>query len=459
MAESKSTKIAFVTTCKGRLEHLKQTLPRNLADNAAFKDAVFVVLDYDSPDDLQPYLTHTHASDIASGRLVVYRYQNGGKPFAMAHSKNMAARCGMLEGADILVTLDADNFTGPNFAQFVADAFKEPGVLPGIFLCPNYLHIKSLPHGVNRPVRGYAGRLSVWASTFLKVGGYDEIYNTWRGEDIDMNFRLQRMGYSMRYIPNQYLNAIPHSGDVRFKEWPHARQYEGKWEMENIRARTQTVVNYGKIGCGMVSRNGLPPIELKPLPTRIFGVGLQKTATTSLHHALQILGFDSFHWGEGEAPLIWYEMASLNRSPTLEKYYALSDNPIPLLYEKLDKAYPGSKFILTIRDEVDWLGSVKRLWDYRHNPTRALWDVYPFSNTIHTALYGTKDFDALAMLRRYRQHNREIPYYFRDRPHDLLILNMDSGEQWKSLCDFLDVPIPAGAYPRRNARRKWHVET
>src|SRR5271154_6677380 len=217
MLSSDSTlpRIAFVTTCKGRCQPLRQTLPKNIADNASYENAVFVVLDYGDPDGLAQYIRTEHAKDLASGRLVYYSYKTTA-PFHVAHAKNMAARCGILEGSDITVTVDSDNFSGPNFAQFVADKFREPGLFPGIFLCPNYQLIKSLPHGELRPARGYAGRLAIWSKTFTKVGGYDEIYATWQGEDIDMNFRLQRMGYQMRYIDNRYLHAINHNAAIRF---------------------------------------------------------------------------------------------------------------------------------------------------------------------------------------------------------------------------------------------------
>jgi hypothetical protein len=442
-------RIALCTTCRGRSQHIKLTLAKNIADNAHYPNAVFVLLDYDSQDDILSYVHQAHAKDLATGRLVLYSYKNGGGPFLMAHAKNMAMRCGMLEGADILVTLDADNFTGEGFCEFIAQKFAEPGVVPGIFLCPDYLLIKSLPHGASRPARGYAGRLALWARSFLAVGGYDEIYNTWRGEDIDMNFRLQRMGYAMRYIDNKYLNAINHSSEVRFKEYPHAQQYENKAEVDVIRARTETVVNAGKWGLGKVHRNfRAHAVRLDPLPTRVFGIGLHKTGTTSLNAAFKILGMDSFHWGAGEAPMIWHEMAALGRSKTLEQWYALSDLPIPLLYQKLDKTYPGSKFILTVRDEAAWLQSVQRLWSHEYNPTRWVWDVYPFSNQIHTELYGRKDFDAAVFLARYRRHNAEVRAYFKDRPGDLLIMDMSDG--WASLCEFLGKPVPDEPYPYKN---------
>jgi hypothetical protein len=430
------------------LDHLKKTLPHNLADS--YPNSVCVVLDYDSQDDLASYLAMFHGNDIDSGRLVVYTYHNGRAPFHISHAKNMAARCGILEGADILVTMDADNSGGPGFSQYIADAFREPGVRPGIFMCPNYQLIKSLPHGALRPARGYAGRLAIWAGAFVKMGGYNEAFATWGREDICLNFRLQRSGYSMRYIPNEYLNAINHNAAVRFKEYPEAQAlYENGDQVQILKDRTETVVNFGKFGMGTVYRNFDPtPIELSALPTRVFGIGLHKTATTSLHKALQILGLDSLHWGTGEAPQIWYEMNALGRSNTLEQFYALSDLPIPLLYKQLDIAYPNSKFILTVRDEVDWLTSVKKLWDRRHNPTRHLWDIYPISNQLHAALYGTKDFDALVFLERYRRHNTEVREYFKGRS-DLLVMDMDK-PGWSKLCAFLDKPVPTVPYPVAN---------
>jgi N-terminal domain of galactosyltransferase len=248
---SKNPRIAMVTTCKGRLTHLRETLPRNIESNRAYPDCVFIVLAY-GDDEVVEYLKTAHAGDIASGRLVVYSTQ--ADRFRVAHAKNMAARCGLLEGADILVTLDSDNYTGANFAQFVADKLREPGIVPGVFLVPDHLHIQSLPYGPSRPARGFAGRLAIWSRDFIKAGGYDEMYDTWRGEDIDMNFRLERMGYTRRFIDNGYLEAIPHNAQVRFKEYPHARQFENKEEVKVIRARTETVVNGGKIGCGVVRK-------------------------------------------------------------------------------------------------------------------------------------------------------------------------------------------------------------
>jgi hypothetical protein len=463
-------RVVFCTTCKGRLEHLKVTLPQNLKDNQAYANAKFVVLDYSCQDNTFEYVKRAFSYSLKNKYLSVYRF-GGAQQFNVAHAKNMAARLGIMEGADIIVTLDADNFTGPNLAQFIADRFTE--AKEHILLCPDFQLIHSLPWNENRPLRGYAGRLAIRAQDFIKLGGYDERFSVWGSEDMDLLFRAERLKYTARFIDNVYLKTIPHNQEIRFREYPEAKQNESKKHLRKLRMRNETVVNFGEFGMGLVSKNfDAREIQIGPVPTRIFGIGLQKTATNSLNEAFKILGFDSLHWGTGEAPLIWQEMNALGRSGTLEQFYALSDLPIPLLYKKLDIAYPGSKFILTIRDEADWIKSVKKLWDPRYNPTRHLWDVYPISHRLHKALYGRVDFDAETFLNRYRAHNAEVQEYFKDRPGDLLVMNMsvrkhffretptssvfeDFGtDGWRELCGFLDCSMPNIPYPHAYATQR-----
>lgn len=440
--------IVFCTTCKGRAPHVKLTLPRNLADNRDHEDCKFVLLDYNSPDDLAAYLKLNHWPDIVSGRLAVYSMlpgPDGPIPFRMAHAKNLAHRCGLLEGADILVNLDADNYTGPGFAAYVAAQMAERGT---------YLWSR-MQKGVL--ARGISGRIAVTAHAFLKLGGYNEKYDTWSPDDKDFNARLQRFGYAGREIDERFLEAIPHNDKIRFREYQHAQTDQGE-DFFDLSDDDTTIANFGKFGCATVYRNFdfASPIELAPLPTRVFGIGLHKTATTSLHEALTILGYDSAHWLDAHwAKAIYQEMVAMGRSPTLERHYALSDLPIGILYRELDRAYPGSKFILTVRDEAQWLDSVRRHWDPDINPFRRQWNSDPFSHALHKIVYGQKGFDADVMLERYRRHNAEVREYFAGRSDDLLVTRAADG--WEKICRFLGKPVPSMPYPWRNGRSKAEV--
>jgi hypothetical protein len=430
--------IAFCTTCKGRVQHIEQTLPVNLKDNEQ-NFARFILLDYGSPDNLQTYLVTNHREEIEAGRLIVYSFQEPG-PFRMAHAKNMAHRLAMLEGADVLVNLDADNFTGPDFGSYIARHFDARDDI--------FMWAKMVKHGPDRLARGISGRIAVTAHAFMKAGGYDEQYNTWSPDDKDFNARLRRLGYKGQEIDRRYLHAVLHTDKMRFKEYREAETaYE---QFETVNDSEATVVNYGNIGTGTVFRNyGTDPVVIDRLPTRIFGIGMHKTATTSLHTALKILGLDSGHWKSAHwAKAIWEEMTTWGRSWTLEQNYALCDLPITILYKELDRAYPGSKFILTTRDERRWIDSVRKHWSHDHNKFRADWSHDPFTHKVHKLLYGQKGFEPELFLARYRRHNDEVRQYFKGRPDDLLVMEMDKGAGWPALCGFLKQPAPAVPYPR-----------
>jgi hypothetical protein len=434
--------IAFCTTCKNRAQHLKITLPQNLADNPRSQ---FIVLDYNSKDDLLRYLSDEHGYDIDSGRLTVYSNQT--EPvFRMAHAKNMVHRLGMMQGADILVNLDADNLTGPGFEEFVTWKFRQPNT----FLWSN------IKKGEGRG-RGLSGRIAVTASAFRKVTGYDEKYNTWGPDDKDFNLRLQKLGLTPIEVDADFLHGVPHNDRMRFREYPDIPHKNGEDDFCIDKSTVACIApNTSGYGCGVVYKNFVfsDPIIIPPLPNKIFGIGMHKTATTSLHHALEILGFDSWHWSSAHAAKsIWREMNNDGTSPTVDKYDALSDLPIPLLYRQLDKAYPGSKFILTTRDEMFWADSVMRHFSNR-NPFREAWSKDPFSNRIHQALYGRQDFDARVFIDRYRRHNQEVRHYFRDRPDDLLVMEMGlegcHPAGWEALCKFIDASRPMMNYPSAN---------
>lgn len=434
--------IAFCTTVKGRAQHLKQTLPKNLADNAGYADAKFIILDYGSTDDLLGYLLFNHAEDIESGRVVLYRYPTE-ESFRMSHAKNLAHRLGILEGADVLVNLDADNFTGPGFAEYIGQKFRGRDDI--------FLWARMIKEGPDRLPRGISGRIVVSSRAFINAGGYDEKYATWGPDDKDFNLRLHRLGYSGQEIDRQFLSVTPHNDKMRFREYPEARTKMGSDEFELVNECDTTIANFGKFGCGTIYRNfdGCP-IELGILPTRIFGIGMHKTGTTSLHHAFKILGFDSAHWKSAHwAKAIWQEMNTLGRSRTLERHYALSDLPITLLYKQLDRAYPGSKFILTVRNEEGWLASVRTHWG-ETNPFRAVWSTDPFTDRIHKKLYGQTEFDADVFLARFRRHNAEVKEYFAGRPDDLFVMDIDESAGWFDLCAFLGKSIPVADYPKAN---------
>ena len=329
-------------------------MPANLAGN---RDALVVLLDYSSGDGLSEYVWEHHKADLASGGLVYYSCP-GQRFFRMAHAKNMAHRLAIGEGAQILANIDADNFVGDGFAGKVIERFAraaEDG--EAIFLRTRQALGPCMDGG--RVGWDCFGRIVASRNAFLAVGGYDERYACWSPDDKDFTRRLTQAGWVRHGLPRQSMRTIEHDDRLRFANYApgqprntgesHAR-FDSFFTDERV---AETVVNAGAIGCGVVYRNFDPtPIELNPLPTRIFGVGMHKTATKSLAAAARILGFDGVHWPSVAWVRQAYDQIKGNgASALIDGVYCAMDLPVTLFWRELDAAYPGSKFILTVRDE------------------------------------------------------------------------------------------------------------
>jgi len=165
---------------------------------------------------------------------------------------------------------------------------------------------------------------------------------------------------------------------------------------------------------------------------KIFGIGLSRTGTSSLTYALRILGYKACHFPR-----------DLNTS--LEEYDALTDTPIARDYKRLDVLYPGSKFILTVRDIPSWLKSMEKHFMLHPASTKEKW-----IQQLRLDLYQTIDFDSALLEKSYIVHLETVKNYFKNRDSDLLIMNINDGDGWKTICPFLSKPIPTINFPKIN---------
>lgn len=168
---------------------------------------------------------------------------------------------------------------------------------------------------------------------------------------------------------------------------------------------------------------------------KIFGIGLSRTGTTSLAKALTMLGYKAIH---------------ARGAHHIEEYEASTDVPVAARYQRLDKQYPNSRFILTVREMDSWLESCRQHYE-SYNP----FELKNFNQATEYAfcrgvLYGIDDFDRNIFRAAYHRHVDGVREYFKDRPHDLLELNIVAGEGFEMLSPFLAKPIPAAAFPRSN---------
>jgi 3'-phosphoadenosine 5'-phosphosulfate (PAPS) 3'-phosphatase len=176
---------------------------------------------------------------------------------------------------------------------------------------------------------------------------------------------------------------------------------------------------------------------------KIFGIGLSKTGTTSLARALEILGYRTRDY-MGVTKYTPGDLSSVDLEE-IEANDAFTDTPIPSFYRELDTAFPGSKFILTVRDKEGWLRSCKKQFNQKLAAKQNEASIRVFED-----LYGTAVFDEEHFSAGYDRFISSVEAYFKDSPEDLLILNVSAGEGWEKLCPFLGKPIPDVPFPKAN---------
>lgn len=171
---------------------------------------------------------------------------------------------------------------------------------------------------------------------------------------------------------------------------------------------------------------------------KVFCVGFHKTGTTSLAHALKLLGYRVTGPNGVKDPDIENNVFPMAYD-LVEKYDAFQDNPWPIIYKELDAKYPGSKFIMLLRNPESWIKSQVKHFGRRETPMRK-W-IYGV---------GCPEGNEDIYLKRFEDHNREVLDYFMNRPQDFLIMNLAEGDGWEKLCPFLGSDIPNIEFPHAN---------
>ena len=177
---------------------------------------------------------------------------------------------------------------------------------------------------------------------------------------------------------------------------------------------------------------------------RVFCIGWHKTGTSTLGLALIELGYKVLG-----CRLDTVEDLKAGRLDAVlaiaDDFDALQDVPWAFLFKELDQRYPGSRFILTDRDEAAWLRSARGHFGSGHY-------------SMHEVMYGEGCLEGNEQLylERFRAHNAAVREYFRTRPGDLLEMNLSAGDGWEKLCGFLNRPNPRRAFPHANkGKHSW----
>jgi glycosyltransferase involved in cell wall biosynthesis len=180
---------AIITTCKGRLAHLRESLPTF----CAFPDAEVVVVDYGCPENAGQWV-----KDHLPGVTVV-RVDEPGE-FNVCRARNAGAAASQ---ADVLFFVDADVKLDPAGAPEIGER-----ILPGTYGVVG-LDAEDL--------QDLGGSCLVHRGDFDRAGGYDEVLRGYAMEDVDLYDRLEYLGVKSTTVSRRWFSAIPHSNELRMQ--------------------------------------------------------------------------------------------------------------------------------------------------------------------------------------------------------------------------------------------------
>ena len=194
---------------------------------------------------------------------------------------------------------------------------------------------------------------------------------------------------------------------------------------------------------------------------RVFGIGFNKTGTSSLRQCFGILGFEPVAPLVHESNVLAAAQTALIRSedyePALrfaEGFRAFKDRPWNMwqMHRHLDERFPGSRFVLTVRDPEAWWRSVQH-WTSVVRPNVA---------TTYRAHLRIDRLDREPAIAAYLEYNDQVRRHFAGREQDLLVVDFSAGAGWPELCEFFGVPVPDLPFPHRNRqsydrsdRKRW----
>lgn len=139
---------------------------------------------------------------------------------------------------------------------------------------------------------------------------------------------------------------------------------------------------------------------------KVFAIGFNKTATTSLTSILQQFGLKTLHHGT------WHHWIRDKKFSNFSRYDAFTDGQ-QKDFRLLDNLYPGSKFILNTRPLKDWL--ISRWCHVQVNKTtnRSRWQN---NDPEHVAAWALERDD----------YHMDVLDYFKNRKNDFVLLDLQT---------------------------------
>lgn len=204
------------------------------------------------------------------------------------------------------------------------------------------------------------------------------------------------------------------------------------------------------------------------MPLSVIGAGFGRTGTMSIKMALEQLGLGPCHHMEevfaNPAQLPHWLAAADGQKVDWDEvfigYNSTIDWPSAHYWRDLANVYPDSKILLSVRSTNRWWesfsGTIKTILQNKDSiPDEHSRSVINMAHKIIVEqTFGGALNDKSVVLSEYQKRIDDVKQAI---PADRLLI-FDVTEGWAPLCEFLNLPIPDGDFPRSNSRDEfWEV--
>jgi hypothetical protein len=190
---------------------------------------------------------------------------------------------------------------------------------------------------------------------------------------------------------------------------------------------------------------------------KIFQIGFNKCGTSSLDDLFSKYSrpeIKTIHWDYGKLAYsihknILNNIPSLNDYPNINFYGDMEciikkDHKFEMIYGfkyfyVFDKEYPNSKFILNTRNIDNWISSRLKHYSAHYLLDGELQECEEKMHYYHKHMdvYNINSVDDLILKWKYQwhTHHNNVIKYFRDRPKDLLVFDIEK-DSFRKIVDF-----------------------
>jgi len=226
-----------------------------------------IVVDYNCPDHTADWVQLNHP------RAEVIRV-HGEDGFSLSKARNIGAQASK---SDWLCFIDADIKIDSEWIAWM-----------NINLTPGCFYLSDTVGGTEK--KDVTGTFVCPRNEFLEIGGYDENFHGWGGEDIDLYYRLSKISElkTVRY-PSRFVTPIPHDDTERVKFSPgtpsvdsliNALYLDAKIHIYSELTNSLSKATLGQIADSIRSQIGNPRLPPKTFSLRISGINaVDRTGT------------------------------------------------------------------------------------------------------------------------------------------------------------------------------------